>query len=66
MKLLMITWTDVFVGIGDCFEMLFKGMRSLGHIPNVLMASFVISLLAYWCVKIVKQKKEAARNGTYQ
>lgn len=65
MKLLMITWTDIFEGIGSCFEMCFKGMRMLGQIPNVFMGGFIVSLLAFWCFRIYKQKKEAERNGTY-
>lgn len=66
MKLLMITWTDIFEGTGTFFQWIFKGMRALGHGPNFLMGGFVIFLLAYWSVKIVKYKKEALRNGTIE
>lgn len=64
MRLLMITWTDIFESIGGCFESIFKGMRMLGQIPNILMGGFVVSLLALWCYKIYNQKKESERNGT--
>ncbi len=66
MKLLMITWTDIFEGTGTFFYWCFKGMRALGQGPNILMGGFVIFLLALWCAKIIKHKKEAVRNGTYE
>lgn len=66
MKLLMITWTDIFEGIGTFFEWCFKGMRALGQMPNVLMGGFVIFLLAFWVFRLMKYKKEAVRNGTIE
>jgi hypothetical protein len=66
MKLLMVTWTDVFYGIGTFFQWCFKGMRALGQFPNVIMGAIIIFLLAYWCVKIVQQNKKAEANGTYK
>ena len=65
MRLLMITWTDIFEGIGVFFEACFKGMRMLGQIPNVFMGGFVVSLLALWCYRIYQQKKQSERDGTY-
>ncbi len=61
---LMITWTDVFESIGSFFQWTFKGMEKLGHGPNVFISIFVIGMLVYWTAKIVKYKKEAARNST--
>lgn len=66
MKLLMLTWTDFFEGTGNFFQWIFKGMRALGHMPNVLMGGFVIFLLAYWSLRIIKYKKEAAQNSTIE
>jgi hypothetical protein len=66
MKALMITWTDIFNGIGGFFQWCFKGMRLLGQGPNVIISLTVIFLLTYWCIKIVQQNKEAERNGTYK
>ena len=66
MKYLMITWTDIFEGLGSFFQWTFKGMRALGQAPNVFLWIFVFCMLAYWCWKIVKYKKEAAKNGTIE
>jgi len=64
MKALMITWTDIFNAIGDFFWWSFKGMRALGHIPNVLIGTLIVALLVYWTLQISKQTKAAKRNGT--
>lgn len=66
MKLLMITWTDVFEATGSFFYWIFKLMRALGQMPNVIMGSIVIFLLAYWTIKIMQQNKKAAQDGTYK
>lgn len=64
MTSLMITMTDVFYGIGDFFQWIFKGMRVLGHGPNVILWAIILFLLVYWTLQIRKQNKEAERNGT--
>jgi hypothetical protein len=66
MKLLMMTWTDLFNCIGDFFYWCFKGMRALGHGPNIIMGGIVIFLLAYWTIKIMQQNKKAEQDGTYK
>ncbi|MDI9339235.1 MAG: hypothetical protein QM534_01585 [Sediminibacterium sp.] len=66
MKYLMITWTDIFEGLGSFFEWTFKGMRALGQVPNVLISAFVIGMLVFWCLRIVRYRKEALRNGTIE
>lgn len=66
MKTLMVTWTDIFEGTASVFQWIFKGMKALGHGPNVIIGGFVIFLLAYWCMRIIRYKKEAARNGTLE
>lgn len=64
MTSLMITMTDVFYGIGDFFQLIFKAMRVLGHGPNVILWIIIASLLVYWTLQIIKQTKEADKNGT--
>jgi hypothetical protein len=64
MTSLMITMTDVFYGIGDFFQLIFKGMRLLGHGPNIILWVIIGSLLVYWTLQIIKQTKEADKNGT--
>ena len=66
MKLLMITWTDVFEATGKCFYWIFDCMRSLGQLPNIFMGGFIVFLLAYWTFKITQQNKKARQDGTYQ
>lgn len=60
----MITMTDVFYSIGDVFKMIFKGMRVLGHGPNIILWSIIAFLLVYQVMQILKQNKEADKNGT--
>ncbi|MBI3520751.1 MAG: hypothetical protein HY062_15540 [Bacteroidetes bacterium] len=64
MTSLMITMTDVFYGIGDFSQYVWKGMRVLGHGPNIVLWSIIIFLLIYQTLQIIKQNKEADKNGT--
>ena len=57
--MLMITWTDVFEGTGAFFQMIFKGMRVLGQGPNILISIFVISLLGYWTMRLMRYRKQS-------
>jgi ribose/xylose/arabinose/galactoside ABC-type transport system permease subunit len=66
MKLLMITWTDIFNATGDFFQWIFKGMRVLGHGPNIVIWILIIGVLAYWTMRLSRYKKEAHRNGTIE
>ena len=66
LMILMITWTDVFESIGIFFQWIFRGMKAMGQVPNVLISAFIIFLLAYWCLRLVRYKKEAQRNGTIE
>jgi hypothetical protein len=63
---LMVTWTDIFEGIGKFFEWCFGGMRALEHIPNFIFGSLVIFGIVYWCYRIAKYRKAALRNSTYE
>jgi len=66
MKMLMITWTDVFEGTGTFFQWIFKGMRVLGHGPNVIIWLLIIGVLVYWTMRLSRYRKEAERNGTIE
>ena len=66
MKLLMITWTDVFEGIGSFCQTIFKGMKMLGHGPNVIIWVLIIGAIFYWTMRLSRYKKEAQRNGTLE
>ena len=63
---LMVTWTDVFESIAAFFEWCFRGMRVLGHGPNVVIWILIIGGITYWSMRIVKSKKESQRNGTLE
>ncbi|MDP1803245.1 MAG: hypothetical protein Q8L81_17920 [Bacteroidota bacterium] len=63
MTSLMITWTDIFEGIGEFSYLVFKGMRFLGHGPNVFISLFVVGLLVYWTVYLKKYKNQSKRTG---
>lgn len=64
MTSLTITMTDVFYAIGDFSQWVFKGMRVLGHGPNIILWSIIAFLLVYQTLQIIKQNKEADKNGT--
>lgn len=66
MTSLMITWTDIFEGIGKFSYVVFKGMRGLGHGPNFFISLFVIGMLAFWTMRLVKYRGEAKRNNTIE
>ena len=61
---LMVTMTDVFYAIGDFSQMIFRGMKVLGHGPNIILWSIIAFLLGYQVRQMMKQNKEADKNGT--
>lgn len=61
---LMVTMTDVFYAIGDFSYKIFGLMRSIGHGPNLILWCIIFGLLVYWTMQIIKQTKEAKKNGT--
>jgi len=63
---LMVTWTDIFEGTGHFFEWIFRRMREIQPYPNIFISVFVIGMLAFWCIRIIKDKKSAQRNGTVE
>lgn len=63
---LIITWTDVFEAIAVFFEWIFKGMRVLGHGPNVIIWCLILGILVYWTMRLNRYKKAARRNGTIE
>lgn len=64
MTSLMVTWTDVFYAIGDFSQWVFAGMRKLGHGPNIVLWVIIFGLLVYQTLAIIKQTKDADKNGT--
>lgn len=66
MKMLMITWTDVFYATGDFFQWIFKGMRVLGHGPNVIIWILILGILVYWTMRLNRYKKAAKANNTIE
>lgn len=66
MNMLMITWTDIFEGIGTFSYAIFKLMKALGHGPNVIIWIFIIGLIGYWTLRLNRYRKESGRNGTIQ
>ncbi|RME13906.1 MAG: hypothetical protein D6799_07585 [Bacteroidetes bacterium] len=65
MQNLMITWTDIFYGIGDlCTNGIFPILRALGHKPNILLGSTIVIVLFYCMYKVPKLNKEAEEKGT--
>lgn len=66
MTSLMTTMTDVFYGIGKFSQMVFRGMKVLGHGPNIILWLIIGGLLVYWTFQIIKQTKDAKKNGTLE
>ena len=66
MKMLMITWTDIFYAIGDFCQWIFRGMKVLGHLPNVIIGMLIVGGLAYWTMRLARYRKEAQRNNTLE
>lgn len=66
MKILMITWTDIFEGIGTFSYAIFKVMKSMGHGPNVLIWLLIIGVLTYWTMRLNRYRKESKRNSTLE
>ncbi len=64
MTSLTVTMTDVFYAIGDFSYWVFDKMKSIGHVPNLILWSIIGFLLIYWTLQIVKQTKDAKKNGT--
>lgn len=59
MKLLMITWTDIFEGTGTFFQWIFKGMRMLGQGPNVIIWIMIIGAIFYWTMRLNRYRKQS-------
>ena len=63
---MMITWTDIFEGIGAFCQWIFKGMRMLGHGPNVIIWILIIGAIFYWTLRLSRYRGESRRNGTIE
>ena len=64
MTSLMVTWTDIFYAIGDFSQWVFAGMKKLGHGPNIVLWVIIFCLLVYQTFRIIRETKEAEKNGT--
>ena len=64
--MLMITWTDVFYATGDFFQWTFKGIKALGHGPNVIIWLLIIGGIFYWTFRLSRYRKQAQRNNTLE
>ncbi len=60
-----MSWTSIWNGIGAFSEAVFRMLKSLGQLPNILIWSSITILFVYWIMQIRKQNKEAKENGTY-
>ena len=63
-KITIMTWTDIFNGLGHFFQWTFKLMEALGNGPNVIFWIIIVSLLFVWLRMQAKFNKEADKNGT--
>ena len=52
----MITWTDIFEGIGRFSYSVFGFMKSLGHGPNFFISLFIIGILTSWTLHFLIYK----------
>jgi len=59
-----MTWTDFWTGIGNFFTTTFKLMEPIGNSLNYPLWVLIFCLLVFWISQIIKQNKEADRNGT--
>jgi hypothetical protein len=64
--LMMITWTDIFYAIGDFFLWFFKGLKWLGHSPNVIFWILILGGIGYWTFRLARYMGESRRNGTLE
>jgi hypothetical protein len=62
----MITWTDIFNGIGTFFQWIFKGMKVLGHGPNVIIWLLIIGGIVYWTMRLGRYNRQSQRNSTLE
>jgi hypothetical protein len=62
----MITWTDIFNGIGTFFHWIFKGMKVLGHGPNVIIWLLIIGGIVYWTMRLGRYNRQSQRNSTLE
>ena len=63
-KIISMTSTDIFNGIGNFFQWTFTFMEGLGNGPNVIFWIIIVSLLFVWLRMQAKFNKEAEKNST--
>lgn len=57
--------TAVFIGIGNFFTWAFQLMPHLGNLPNLLFATLIIALLAYWVYRLQGFSKAHQQDDSY-
>jgi hypothetical protein len=64
MTSLMVTWTDVFYAIGVFSLCVFGVFKILGFVKFFFFWTIFFILLVYQTLSIIKQTKDADKNGT--
>jgi len=59
-----MTWTAFWYGIAAIFELMFKILKKLYQVPNILVWVLLGCLLIFWTLQLFKHTKEAKRDGT--
>ena len=60
-----MTWTAFWYGTAALFELMFKIIKKLYQVPNILVWILLGCLLIFWTLQLAKHRKEAKRDGTY-
>lgn len=63
-KTTIMTWTDIFNGLGHFFQWTFKFMKGLGNGPNLFFWIIIVSLVCTWLYMQTNFNKEAKSKGT--
>jgi hypothetical protein len=59
-----MTYTEFWTGIGDFFTATFQFMKPIGNAYNYPFWVLIFCLLAFWTNRMLKQSKDAKKNGT--
>ena len=63
-KTTIMTWTDIFNGLGNFFQWTFTFMKGLGNGPNLIFWIIIVSLICVWLRMQTNFNKEAKAKGT--
>ena len=59
-----MTYTEFWTGIGDFFTATFQYMKPIGNSYNYPVWVLIFCLLVFWTTRMIKQTKDAKKNGT--